>query len=310
MRIPSNKICDVARFFRNELRDIYEKDELETFIAYCFKEYLNISRTDLVLRGNDTMSESDLLKFHLAIKDLKQYRPIQYILGKADFYGLKLIVNEHVLIPRPETEELVDLIIKSLQLKVFSLQLPEISILDIGTGSGCIAIALKKNIPQAVVYATDVSEKALEVAKTNADSNKVDIEFILDDILKSTVRLRSPQAILNPRFGFAHRKHSTFDLLVSNPPYISISEKQQMQKNVLDYEPHLALFVNNDDPLLFYKAIADFALKHLKSEGQLYFEINEHFGVEAKQMLESKGFKNVELVKDFHNKNRILKAMV
>src|ERR1035437_10235997 len=215
MKIASNKISDVLRFFQDTLKDIYEKEELETLIAYCFEEYLNIKRSEISLRKNETMSESDLLKFNFAIKDLKQQKPIQYIFGKADFYKLKFIVNEHVLIPRPETEELVDLIIKE-QLSALNSQ---ISIIDIGTGSGCIPIALKKNIPAAKVYGLDVSEKALEVAKQNALLNKVEIEFILNDIL-------NPKS-LNPE--------SQFDIIVSNPPYVRISEKETMQKNVLDH---------------------------------------------------------------------------
>ena len=294
MRIASNKITDVLRFFRDELKDIYEKDELETIIAYCFEEYLNIKRGELILRINDTISESELLKFNFAIKALKQQKPIQYILGKADFYGSKFIVNEHVLIPRPETEELVDLIVK--EFKVQSLKFPEISILDIGTGSGCIPIVLKKNIPSAKVVALDISEKALEVAKQNAEMNNVEIDFICTDILNPKSQ------ILNPKLQV--------DIIVSNPPYIRISEKDQMQKNVLDHEPHLALFVADNDPLLFYKAIANMALKQLKPNGKLYFEINQAYGGETKRMLESKGFKNAQLVKDINNKNRILRCMI
>ncbi len=335
MRIPSNKIADVVHFFRDELKNTYEKDELETFIAYCFEEYLNLKRADIFLNYNSTISESELLKFNFAIKELKRYRPIQYILGKADFCGLKFIVNQHVLIPRPETEELVYLIVKEnefrrtengewrmesgewrmengerrtenfsqlpthssrltpSELPTPNSRLTPCSILDIGTGSGCIPISLKKNIPSANVYALDISIEALEVAKQNAGMYNVDIKFIQHDIL-------SPSPIgegLGGRF---------FDIIVSNPPYICISEKKQMQKNVLDYEPHLALFVSDKDPLLFYKSIADFALKNLKQNGKLYFEINQTFSSETKQMLENKGFKNVVLVKDFNNNYRIL----
>ncbi len=291
MRIASNKVGDIIRFFRNELKGIYEKEELEIIIAYCFEEFLNIKRTDLILLANNTVSESELLKFNFAVKELKKHKPIQYVLGKADFYGLKFIVNEHVLIPRPETEELVHLIIKDSQI---SNAKPQISLLDIGTGSGCISVALKKNIPSAKIYALDISEDALKVAKQNAEMNNVEIDFILDDILNPKSK------ILNPE--------SNFDILVSNPPYICISEKDQMQKNVLDHEPHLALFVSDGDPLLFYKAIADFALKKLNPNGKIYFEINQVYGEEVKLILESKGFKNVELMKDINNKNRIFRG--
>jgi len=291
MRIPSNKIADVVRFFRDELKSLYEKEEIETFMAYCFEEYLNLQRADIFLNGSATISESELLKFSFAVKGLKHYKPIQYILGKADFYGLKFMVNQHVLIPRPETEELVQLIIKEKS----SSQLP-ISILDIGTGSGCIPIALKKNIPSANIYALDISTEALEVAKQNAVMNNVYVEFFQHDILSSGSPLPNPDL--------------KFDIIVSNPPYICISEKEQMQKNVLDYEPHLALFVSDEDSLLFYKFITDFALKHLKQNGKLYFEINQAQGLETKQMLESKGFKNILLIKDLNNNNRILQGNI
>lgn len=290
MRIPSNKIADVVRFFRDELEGCYPKEEVETFIAYCFEEYLGLKHADIFLNINDTITESELLKLNFAVKDLKQNKPIQYILGKADFYGLKFLVNKHVLIPRPETEELVDLIIKEP-----GTSLPT-SILDIGTGSGCIPIALKKNIPKAFIYALDVSLAALAVAKQNATMNNVHVDFFQFDILSG-------------KFPLPDREIK-FDIIVSNPPYICNSEKEQMQKNVLDYEPHIALFVCDNDPLLFYKIIADFALKHLKQNGKLYFEINRAFGLETKLMLENKGFKNVLLIKDLNNNNRILQGNI
>ncbi len=301
MRIPSNKINDVVRFFRDELKDLYDKEELETFIAYCFEEFVNIKRIDIALRGADTISESELLKFNFAIKDLKKNKPIQYILGKADFFGLKFIVNEYVLIPRQETEELVKLVIKEIQESRFKNQdnlssSTLISILDVGTGSGCIPIVLKNKIPSAKVYSIDISEKAIEIAKQNAKSNAVDVEFIQHDILSEKQIVFSSEI--------------KFDIIVSNPPYIREFEKKQMHKNVLDYEPHIALFVNDDEPLLFYKAIADFAIKQLNPNGKIYFEINEVFGLETKEMLENKGFKNVSVVKDINDKNRILRANI
>ncbi len=292
MKIASNKIADVLRFFQDNLKDIYEKEELETLIAYCFEEILAINKAEIGLRKNETMSESQLLKFNFAIKDLKQQKPIQYIFGKADFYGLKFIVNENVLIPRPETEELVDLIVKDF--KVQSSQIHELTILDIGTGSGCIPIALKKNIPSAIVYGLDISEKALDVATRNAVINNVEVGYISEDILDPNIKLPLPK----------------FDIIVSNPPYVRDSEKATMQKNVLEHEPHLALFVNDNNPLIFYKAIADFALKNLKLTGKLYFEINENLGFETKEILEQKGFKNVELIEDMNGKNRILQGNI
>ncbi len=290
MKIASTKISDVIRFFREELKDIYEQGEIETFISYCFEAYLKLSKTALLLKTQDTMSESELLKFNFAVKQLKQHRPIQYILGKADFYKLQFVVNEQVLIPRPETEELVDRIIAEQQ----HTNTP--NILDIGTGSGCIAITLKKNIPAATVTALDISEDALEIARQNAALNQTDITFLQHDILHSN----SLQATT---LGL-------FDCIVSNPPYICFSEKREMYQNVLDHEPHLALFVPDEDPLLFYKKIADFSLNHLKPAGKLYFEINAAYGLETKQMLEEKGFKNLILMNDLNNKNRILQGSI
>ncbi len=314
MRIPSNKIADIVQFFRAELKNDYEKEEIETFIGYCFEEYAGIERVNIFLNPNATVSESELLKFNFAIKNLKQHRPIQYILGKADFYDLKFIVNPHVLIPRPETEELVDLIIKENQVSSIRYQVPgsknqvsgirnqdishltsQISILDIGTGSGCIPITLKKNIPSADLFATDISKEALEVAKQNALQNKVSVEFFLHDILSSNTL-----PTLNLKF----------DIIVSNPPYICVSEKKSMQKNVLDHEPPLALFVPDDAPLLFYEAIANFALKHLKPMGKLYLEINEAFGNETSLLLQNMEFKNIIFKKDINTKNRILHCTI
>lgn len=292
MRIASNKIADVQRFFRDELKGTYPNEEIEQFIVFCFEEFLNIQKHEISAKSNSTISESDLLKFNFAIKDLKKHKPIQYILGKADFYGLKFNVNEHVLIPRPETEELVDLIIKdckSSKLKVKS------SILDIGTGSGCISVALKKNIPSALISGLDISEKALEIANKNAETNNTEINFIQCDILTS-----SPNPFIT----------LSLDIIVSNPPYVCFSEKEQMKKNILDYEPHLALFVGNNNPLLFYNKIADFAIIHLKPNGKLYFEINPVYAQQTMQMLEQKGFKNVILIKDLNDKNRILRCSI
>ncbi len=287
MQIASNKIKDVIRFFKQELHGIYEDSEIDAFIVLCFEELLNLKRSDLLLNAEKTMSESELLKFNFAIKDLKKQKPLQYILGSADFYGLKFKVNGSVLIPRPETEELVDLIIKENKGKA-------LRILDIGTGSGCIPVSLKKNLPISVVEAIDISEEALQVAKENAQANGVDVRFFQEDVL-------------NPKNEL---KNLRYDIIVSNPPYIKESEKEAMHKNVLDHEPHLALFVYDTDALLFYKAIADHALQMLNPGGRIYFEINAEHGLETQQMLENKGFKNVVLIKDMSNKNRILRGSI
>lgn len=288
MKIASNKVSAIARYFHDELGGLYEKGELETMLRYCFEEFLGQAYYDVQRHAEDTVTESELLKFNFAVKDLKAEKPLQYIFGKADFFGLKLKVNEHVLIPRPETEELADLIISDMA-NIGGM--PEI--IDIGTGSGCIAIALKKNLPQATVHAMDISEPALDVARENALINHADINFICDDILK-------PRSTFQP---------DTFDVIVSNPPYIRLSEKENMSRNVLAYEPHLALFVDAPDPLLFYDRIADFALKTLKRDGAFYFEINADLGDEMKALMLQKGFKNIRLLKDMSRKNRILRGM-
>jgi release factor glutamine methyltransferase len=291
MKIPSNRVSSVVKYFREQLAGSYEKEEIESFIFYSFNTYMGFSRMDIVSRADETMSESMLLKFNFAVKDLKRHRPIQYILGETEFYGLKLKVDERALIPRPETEELVHLIIDNCGDKMRSVpDEQKLSILDIGTGSGCIPIALKKNIPAADVIALDVSTDALALAEENAKLNSVSLNFINADIL-------DPATV--SRLG-------TYDIIVSNPPYVLHSEKSSMQPNVLDHEPHLALFVNNDDPLLFYRVIMDIANEKLKPGGKIYFEINEQQGEALKQLAEAKGFTEITLVKDMSGKDRII----
>lgn len=217
-------------------------------------------------------------------------RPFQYVLGKAWFYGLTLSVNESVLIPRPETEELVDRIVQSL--KVEDRQNP--TIIDIGTGSGCIALALKKALPQAKVYALDVSGKALSVARQNAKALNLEINFVQADILEW-------ELVTDPELRF--------DVVVSNPPYITPGEKEKMELHVLDFEPDLALFVPEESPLLFYQYIADFARHHLWPGGKLYFEINKVYGLEIKELLKKMGYKEVKIVQDMQGADRMIEAI-
>lgn len=295
MKIVSNKVSDIIHFFRSELDGLYDKGEIETFITYCFETYTEMKRATIFLNSTRTVSESELLKFNFAVKDLKRHKPIQYILGVADFYGMKLNVNPHVLIPRPETEELVQLvIIDNGKWKMKNGATP-LTILDIGTGSGCIAIALKKNIPQAVVHAIDLSDDALKTARQNALENNTEIVFSQQDILAENVSINND---------------TLFDVIVSNPPYIKLSEQSTMSSNVLDYEPHTALFVPNEKPLLFYEAIANFAIRFLKPNGKIYFEINQQSGNEVVQLLKEKKFSEVELIKDLNNNNRIVTAQL
>jgi release factor glutamine methyltransferase len=229
------------------------------------------------------------------LSDLKIEKPIQYILGETEFFGLRFEVNENTLIPRPETEELVELIIK--EEGKGKREEGKVKILDIGTGSGCIAISIAKNIPTAEVFAIDVSEKALAVAKKNSEINSTKVNFINADILKidDVTELST--------FDF---RLSTFDLIVSNPPYVRNLEKAEIKPNVLEYEPHLALFVEDNDALLFYRKIAQLAIKNLAVNGKLYFEINQYLGKETVQLLESLAFKNVELIKDIYGNDRII----
>lgn len=270
---------------KSELSGFYETQELRTFTRIIFQNLFGMSLTDLVLHENKQLTETEIKQVQQVIDELKNYKPIQYIFNRVEFYGLNFYVNKHSLIPRPETEELVDWIIKDCKgLKI--------SILDIGTGSACIPIALARNLPKAKFEAYDVSKKALEVARKNAANLQVDIQFHERDILKWKTFSRKQK----------------YDVIVSNPPYVRESEKQQMQANVLDYEPDIALFVENDNALIFYEAIAEFAQKHLKKSGSLYFEINEFLGIETVQLLENKGFTDIILKKDLNNKNRMIKC--
>jgi release factor glutamine methyltransferase len=290
VKIPSNRIKSIVQYAKEQLHGLYPEEEINNLIFLVFEHYLNFKRTDFALKANDTVSESDLLKLHFAIKRLRKSEPVQYILGETWFYGLKFKVNNHVLIPRQETEELVDWVIKDFQKDPHKPTKP--LIIDMGTGSGCIAISLKKNIEKSVVYAIDLSEDALNVAKENAVSICAPVSFFKEDILK-------PEKLKLPLKPY---------LIVSNPPYICKSEKNLMHSNVLNYEPHSALFVKDNDPLVYYKAIADFAINNLAEGGKLYMEINERFGKEIVSLLERKGFKNIELRKDIPGKDRMVKG--
>lgn len=280
------KIKEIAQLFRDELKTHFPADEIEAIISHSLNEILGLSKGELAIGGERLVKVPDYEKLKHVIAELKTNKPLQYILGTTEFYGCKLRVNEHVLIPRPETEELVDLIISDQRASTTQ----DLSILDIGCGSGCIAIALKKNIPDATVSALDISDEALLIAKANALLNQAKINFLQADIL----------APLSSNKGA-----EVFDIIVSNPPYVRISEKEKMDKNVVEHEPHIALFVNDNDPLLFYNTIADFASRNLSQGGKLYFEINETLGNDVKKLLEGKGFKNVEVKKDMSGKDRI-----
>lgn len=287
------KALDLKHIFHKELDAIYGENEVESFFFLCTEHYLNVPRIQLTLEPEFTFTKPETNTFFNVLEELKQQKPIQYILGETEFYGLNFKVNEHVLIPRPETEELVDWIVKCHSERSEESQ---IKILDIGTGSGCIAISLAKNLPRAKVYALDVSEKALVVAKENAKLNNVDITFIEGDILNES----GWDVIFNDL---------EFDVITSNPPYVRNLEKTEIKPNVLDNEPHLALFVEDKNPLQFYKAITKFAVENLKPKGQLFFEINQYLGDETKQLLIDSGLGEVELKKDLNGNDRMLKGI-
>lgn len=281
--------------FIKELETIYDQEEIESFF-FIISEFLHQKkRIDLALNPNFSIHKNELEKWNSIIAELKQEKPIQYILGETEFYGLRFLVNENTLIPRPETEELVELIIESQKSKVESRKC---KILDIGTGSGCIAISLAKNLPNTKVYALDVSEKALYTAKQNSEINKVEINFINKSILE----------VEDSIIPTTNYQLSTifFDIIVSNPPYVRNLEKKEIKKNVLEYEPHLALFVEDTDALLFYRKIAQLAQKNLSENGKLYFEINQYLGKETVELLENLGFQNINLIKDVYGNDRMI----
>ena len=283
------KIKEYRAQFIQELLPIYDAGEAESFFYLILEEKRNLKRIDLALNPELTFSNDEIEVWNLILNQLKKEIPIQYLLGKTSFYGLEFEVNPNVLIPRPETEELVEWIIQSQKSKAES---QKIKILDIGTGSGCIAISLAKNLPNAQVFAIDVSEKALATAQKNTKRNGVNVVFIEKNILET----------------YDLEQH--FDIIVSNPPYVRELEKQEIKKNVLDNEPHLALFVNDNDALIFYRKIAELAQKNLSPNGQLFFEINQYLGKEMIDLLKKMGFKNIELRKDIYGNDRMIKGTI
>ncbi|HLV37959.1 peptide chain release factor N(5)-glutamine methyltransferase [Xanthomarina sp.] len=288
------RLKEIQNIFHTELDGIFGANEVSSFFNILISHYLKLNRIALVLEPDLTISKNEEQPLFEALSRLKVQEPIQYIISETEFFGLPFKVNEHTLIPRPETEELVTFVIESSRFKVQDSR--PLTILDIGTGSGCIAVSLAKNISNAKVYAIDVSEEALKIAKHNAELNKADIHFFKVDILNSST--------WNLEF-----KDLEFDIIVSNPPYVRHLEKKEIKNNVLNYEPHLALFVEDDNPLQFYEAIANFAMDNLNKKGCLFFEINQYLGNETKQLLQDKGFTDLELKPDIFGNNRMLKGI-
>lgn len=272
---------------RKELTGIYSKEEIESLIFLIFEHLMGYTRTQFLMAKDEILKPEELDEISKIVARLKNHEPIQYLLGQTEFYGFRFYTVPGVLIPRPETEELVQWIIQE-------NKLTKPILLDIGTGTGCIPVSLKKNIADSIVYACDISPICVETARRNAKLNNCDISVFEYDILTQTSEMNIPEP----------------DIIVSNPPYVRESEKLQMEKNVLAFEPGLALFVPDENPLIYYRRIAEFALNHLKDNGLLYFEINESFGKECSEMLGKMNFASIELKKDIHGKDRMVRAIL
>lgn len=274
----------IKKIFHQQLKEIYIENEIDSLFFIALEYVTSISKIEYILQKEEEISEEKLIELKFILEELTKNKPIQYITKNAYFYGLNFYVNEKVLIPRQETNELVDWVLMSVT------HSKPIKILDIGTGSGCIAITLKKNLPLSEVFAIDISNEAIQVAQKNANNNEVEINFSQKNILE------------------INDLKNNFDIIISNPPYVRELEKLEMAPNVLDNEPHLALFVPDNNPLLFYEKITEIALKNLTEDGMLFFEINQYLSAETKKMIENKGFKNVTLRKDLQENYRMVLA--
>ena len=282
-------ITEARKNILQSIRHIYEEREALNIAEVLIEHVTNQSRIELLINKSYMLSDSQLKFLDESIERLQKHEPVQYITHESWFANMKFYVDHNVLIPRPETEELVDWIIKEVRNKK-----PELRILDIGTGSGCIAISLKKNLPDSEVWGCDVSEEALNIARMNADALNATIDFVPLDFLDKKQQGQLPKV----------------DIIVSNPPYVTPEEKKEMRKNVTDYEPSAALFVPDGDPLIFYKAISDFGKEKLNGNGSIYAEINENLGEQVKSLFTEEGYKSVELKKDLQGKNRMIKVIL
>lgn len=278
-------VSGLKNHFLSSLSGEYTKEETGSLFHILTSEILGLTRLDIALEPQKQLSEKEIGQFEVAIEKLQRHEPVQYITGNTEFFGLTFKVDHDVLIPRPETEELVQWILEDLQKK----EVGKLKILDIGTGSGCIAVSLAKHLPQAQISAIDISKEALAVASENARLNDVHVDFMEGDILK------------------VMELNEEYDLVVSNPPYVRDLEKEEMQKNVLDFEPATALYVRDWDPLIFYKKIAELSAVAIKSGGALYFEINQYLGEQTEELLKEKDF-HTTLKKDIFGVHRMLKG--
>ena len=278
-------VKQVEDWVKEELSSFMNKEEIRHFSLQLFNHLRGYERKDLLMNFTSLVTQEEMSFISQALHRLKNNEPIQYIIGYTEFYGLKFKSDYRALIPRPETEELVDWILHSNSTEFMH-------ILDVGTGSGCIAISLKKHLPESSISAWDISQEALELAEENAHFNGVVVDFQHQDILNRNIHLSD-----------------SLDLLVSNPPYVTRKEKRLMKPNVLDFEPHNALFVEDDAPLLFYEAIARMGREVLRIGGWLYFEINENQGAETEKLLNELGYSSIELKKDLYNRDRMIRAV-
>lgn len=285
MFVSDNSVKSVSRYFRERLTGNFSEREIRKMFQLCAEKRLNLSPSELLLSDSVRMSESDLLYFRSIVKRLLNNEPFQYIYGETEFYGLRIKTDNRVLIPRPETEELVDWIIQSPHENLTK-------VVDICSGSGCIALALKSKLFHTEVSGLDISKDALDLSLENASLNNLNVRF-------------SQLNVLDEELPF---ENNSLDLVVSNPPYVTESEKLGMQEHVLSHEPHLALFVADDSPFIFYDRIAQRALKKLKKGGWLYFEINEKYGLGMVHLMEKNGYKNVDLKEDLQGKNRMIRG--
>ena len=290
MEIRNNLLAELKKKYLNVLLNYYDEKEAEQLLTILIEHFFEISRNELIINSNHRLSESEILKLHKAYKELKQYKPVQYITGVVEFHGLKIKVNSAVLIPRPETEELVQLV-TDLETSM------DLIVLDTGTGSGCIAIGLSSLLKRANIHASDICENAINIARKNAELNNQHILFHIHDILNNEEPLldRNGEKVM-------------FDIVISNPPYVTLEDKKKMHPNVIDYEPSSALFVTDENPLEYYLSILQFCEKNLVLGGRLYFEINEGMGDEVVSLLKRCNYSDIVLRRDINGKFRFVSS--
>ncbi len=290
MFVQSNRLSAIKSYFHAQLKEQFSLNEINLMVKYLAIKRLDFKESEYVFHGEDLLSESDLLYFNFALKRIRANEPFQYVLGDVEFYGLELLCDKRALIPRPETEELVDWIVETFQNQIAE----PLKFVDLCAGSGCIALALKSKFSNAEVIAAELSDEALQLIEENKLKTSLDIVPVKMDVLSTE--------------AYERLKNEKSDCWVSNPPYIPMRDKTQMHENVLAFEPHLALFVDDEDPCVFYREIAAQAKECLKNKGWLFFELHEELGSEVEKIVSDLGFVNIELRKDLQGKERMLRA--